>query len=55
MEKEGRIVGCNRWMYHTLRHPSSNLDTFISQLENLIRSLNQSKHPDFILGDVHTF
>ena len=41
------IVGC------IYRHPSSNLDSFISQFENLIRSLNQSKHQIFILGDMN--
>ena len=35
------------------RHPSSNLDNFISQLENLISSLNQSKHQVFFLGDMN--
>lgn len=35
------------------RHPSSNRDNFISQLENLISSLNQSKHQVFILGDMN--
>ena len=41
------IVGC------TYRHPSSNLDYFISQLENLVSPLNQSKHQVFILGDMN--
>ena len=41
------IVGC------IYRHPSSNLDNFISQLENLISSLHQSKHQVFILGDMN--
>ena len=45
--KPSIIVGC------IYRHPSSNLDSFISQFENLIRSLNQSKHQIFILGDMN--
>ena len=34
------------------RHPSSNHDGFMSQLETLIRFLTQSKHQVFILGDM---
>ena len=34
------------------RHPSSNFDNFITQLENLISSLNQSNHQVFIVGDM---
>ena len=34
------------------RHPSSNLDNFISQLENLVGPLNQSKRQVLILGDM---
>lgn len=45
--KPSIIVGC------IYQHPSSNLDSFISQFENLIRSLNQSKHQIFILGDMN--
>ena len=45
--KPSIIVGC------IYRHPSSNLDSFISQFENLIRSLNQSKHQIFILGNMN--
>ena len=35
------------------RHPSTDLDNFISQLENLVSPLNQSKHQVFILGDMN--
>ena len=45
--KPNMIVGC------IYRHPSSILDNFISQLENLISSLHQSKHQVFILGDMN--
>ena len=45
--KPSIIVGC------TYRHPSSNLDYFISQLENLVSPLNQSKHQVFIQGDMN--
>ncbi|CAH3160145.1 unnamed protein product [Porites lobata] len=45
--KPSIIVGC------ICRHPSSNLDNFISQLENLVSPLNQSKHQVFILGDMN--
>ena len=41
------IVGC------IYRHPSSNLGNYISQLENLVSPLNQSKHQVFILGDMN--
>ena len=40
--KPSIIAGC------IYRHPSSNLDNFISQLENLVSPLNQSKHQVFI-------
>ena len=40
--KPSIIVGC------TYRHPSSNVDNFISQLQNLVSPLNQSKHQVFI-------
>ena len=45
--KPSIIAGC------IYRHPSSNLDNFISQLENLVSPLNQSKHQVFILGDMN--
>ncbi|CAH3175140.1 unnamed protein product, partial [Porites lobata] len=45
--KPSIIVGC------IYRHPSSNLDNFIFQLENLVSPLNQSKHQVFILGDMN--
>ena len=45
--KPSIIVGC------IYRHPSSNLDNFISQLENLVSPLNQSKHQVLILGDMN--
>ena len=44
--KPSIIVGC---LY---KHPSSNHDGFMSQLENVIRLLTQSKHQVFILGDL---
>ena len=47
--KPSVIVGC----IHVYRHPSSNIDNFISQLENLVSPLNQSKHQVFILGDMN--
>ena len=45
--KPNIIAGC------IYRHPSSNLDNFISQLENLVSPLHQSKHQVFILGDMN--
>ena len=45
--KPSIIAGC------IYRHPSSNLDNFISQLENLVSPLNQSKHQVFILRDMN--
>ena len=37
------------------RHSSSNLDNFISPLENLVSPLNQSKHQVFILGNMNIY
>jgi len=41
------------WDVYTGTYPSSNLDDFKSQLENLVSPLNQSKHQVFILGDMN--
>ena len=45
--KPSIIVGC------IYRHPSSNLDNFISQLENLVSPFNQSKHQVFNQGGMN--
>ena len=53
--QEHKPIAYNCGMYRVYTG-TPNLDNFfLSQLENLVSSLNQSKHQVFILGDRHEY